>query len=138
MTITQKAPATRESYDWNLLAEAAISAAGKWVCEDGPRPKTTAHSIRRGTPRAFDPPGSFEAIDRKDGLYVRYIGVPITPWNQWEEGHRPLADEERTFDPAFFPPETATATVDRALRLTPEKVIKKKRARRKGELALDS
>lgn len=114
-------------YDWTLIAEAAVQNPGEWICEDGERPSTTAHSIRRGTPSIFDPPGAFDAVTRKDGLYVRYLGVPLRAWIYYDDA-RDFLSIERTIDPERFPEGTPDRFVDFAELHTPKKAIKRERA----------
>lgn len=121
MTIIKRKPASRTTYDWSLLAEACIQEPFVWMCETGERPKTTPHSIRRGSPVEFDPPGSFEAIVQKDGLYVRYVGAPLEYWYPWQE--RNLRTVARTLDPERFPDEVPANIRDRAELLTPEGLV---------------
>lgn len=130
MTVKKIDAPTQLRYDWTPLAIAAVSDPGQWYCEDDPdRPKTNSHQIRRGTPAVFDPPGAFDAISRKSGTYVRYLGVPLRPWISWEEGED-FETLERTLDPELFPAETSARFVAFATAHTPAKAIKRERKRR--------
>lgn len=122
MPIENRSP-RNNSYDWSEIAILAESSPGEWFVETSPdRPRTTARDIRRGTPKVFLPAGSFDALQRKDGLYIRYLGVPLYPWKPWLGDPRSFDTLERTLKPHQFPdPEgwdadVATALVDMTLR----------------------
>lgn len=125
---TDKRPLGRARYDWYPFREACMQQPGQWIKEDDPdRPKTTGHQIRNGSPALFLA-GAFDAVYRKDGTYVCYLGVPVEPWQPWAETR--FEDLERTYDPDRFPEETPTEFVDAAEANTPEKTIKRERKRR--------
>lgn len=129
MTISKRDAPKPERYDWTLLAEMAVQNPGEWFCEDDPdRPSTNSHQIRRGTPGIFSPAGAFDAVSRKEGLYIRYLGVPVEPWVYWDD-NRKFDEIARTVDPARFPESTPEPTVDFLLLHTPSKAIKRERKR---------
>lgn len=130
MTLSKSKPPTKPRYDWAPIVEAAIQNPGEWIREDDPlRPSTNAHQIRRGSPLIFEPNGAFDAVNRKDGLYVRYLGVPIKPWTYYDD-ERDFATIERTFDPDRFPDDTPQSFIDRAELHTPRKFLKRERKAR--------
>lgn len=105
MTIAKRTPRNAERYDWTELKIIAMSDPGSWFVEDDPsRPKTTAHDIRRGSPKVFEPAGTFDALNRSDGLYIRYLGTPLYPWRPSEGDPRTFDDLERTTDLDYVQP----------------------------------
>lgn len=137
MQITKETPPNSRRYDWSLLVEAAVQNPCEWICEKDWHPSTTAYSIRRGMPLAFDPSGSFDALVRKDGLYVRYLGVPIVPWIYYDD-ERSFQDLKRTIDPDLFPDDEATNRFRPIAELhTPRKAIKRERRAREAGQTLE-
>lgn len=127
MTLSKPAVVRSAPYDWHLFRDMCLQNPGEWICEDDPdRPTTTPYQIRRGQPVAFDPPGAFDAMYRKnEGTFVRYVGVPVEPWAYYEGAK--FDDLERTFDPDRFPESTPADFVALATVHTPAKFIKRDR-----------
>ena len=95
----KRAPKRAYNYDYSEVIILAKGDPGEWYVEDDPaRSKITAHDIRRGMPLAFGPAGSFDALQRKDGLYLRYLGAPVYPWCPELGDPRTFDQLERTFD----------------------------------------
>lgn len=125
--IEKTKPRQKYGYNYSELIDAAKAEPGEWFRDDSPDvPKITAHDIRHGSPRAFAPAGSFDAVVRKDGLYVRFLGVPVYPW-MWLLGDpREFRTLERTTDPDLYPDENVKWSIDIATRLAaPEMTLSK-------------
>lgn len=130
MTIAKRTPRNAERYDWTEIKILAMSEPGSWFVEEDPsRPKTTAHDIRRGSPKLFEPAGSFDALSRSDGLYLRYLGVPLYPWRPGEGDPRTFDELERTTDPDYVQPPFRLEIAERLVGRTLADVLAELRAK---------
>ncbi len=133
--------------DWRPVARALRAAPGVWhyITSEGRR-VVPAH-IRRGSPKAFGPPGSFDARVVGGALYARFVGEPLEPWHPelgrdaepraWGDLERhPIGEEQsapRSRPPAPIPADPAEIDAAEAERKRAKKAAKK--ARRAAELA---
>lgn len=125
----------RVKYDWRPLRRICMENPGQWFKEDDPdRPKTTGHQIRDGSPAIFQA-GAFDAAYRKEGTFVRYLGVPLEPWYGWDPDT--FERMERTLDPELFPAHVSPEFRSAATAYTPGKAIKRERKRRAAQASTD-
>lgn len=127
MKLKTSPPAPPESYDWVLFRNTVLEFPGVWIQDDDEgRPSTTAYQIRRGSPTVLGGCGIFDAVVRKkEGLYLRYVGIPTTPIQPWEMSTDDfLKTVVRTFDPALFPEGTPELFRAYAERFTSKHLIR--------------
>lgn len=81
LPMTPDTPTSRSQHDWRPIAEALRADRGTWYKLDDGLPKLNTWWVRRGVPKAFAPPGSFDAVINAKGAWLVYLGEPVEPWD---------------------------------------------------------
>lgn len=82
---------------WDHVAKFLREHPFEWYSfpEIGPK-RAVRHTVRRGNPKAFQPPGTFDMVNRDGKAVFRYVGEPVRPWDP--QGLKTGEQDQRTFE----------------------------------------
>lgn len=90
-------PSSRRGSVWGPVIKHLRENPGRWFSfeEIGPT-QVVRHTVRLGSPKAFQPPGAFDMVRRDGKAIFCYLGDPIEPWDP--QGLKTGEQDPRKFD----------------------------------------